>query len=121
MKALCVCPSTQLIGKEGEANDHLRNLVKDPRFLFLPPWITGRVFGKMCFAEKRGGWGWECLSVHILTYLRANAPLYAYTTIYHYNPFSKWRLLPFLSGAFYTKTMATPVAVNFCSLISVQL
>lgn len=41
--------------------------------------------------------------------------------MYQHNTFSKWRLLSFLSDAFYTKTMATPVAVNFCSLISVQL
>lgn len=41
--------------------------------------------------------------------------------LYQHNTFSKWRLLPFLSDAFYTKTMATPVALNFCSLISVQL
>lgn len=106
MKALPAGPSTQLIGKEGEANDHLRNLGKDLRFfVFVFFSFSFSLLGEQGEYLVRCAWqrkGWVGLggsfSTHI-TIPRAQDPLC--TTMYHYNTFSKWRLLPFLSDAFY--------------------
>lgn len=55
MKALCVCPSKRLIGKEEDANDHSKEPWKEAQF--FSPWIIQLIFGKTGFAEKGVGGG----------------------------------------------------------------
>lgn len=54
MKTLCVCPSTQVVGKEEEANDHSKRPCKKPVF-FFPFWVIRLIFGKMGSAWVRVG------------------------------------------------------------------
>lgn len=109
-----MCPSTQRMGEEEEANGHSKGSWERPVFSFR---MTGLLFAQMCSRGTR--WG-ECFSTHLVIHLGAS--IYAYTTTASTkHVFPSRGSPPFLSEAFYTKTMATPVAVNFCSWISVQL
>lgn len=68
-----MCPSTQVVGKEEEANDHSKGPCKRPVFSF---WVIGLIFGKMCSA-----WVGMGVSFHTLINIPySQRPLYAYTT-----------------------------------------